>query len=69
MKRTNPWTPEIVELMKKALAIGATAQNVADEIHAEFGIKLNRNQVIGKDRKSTRLNSSHSQQSRMPSSA
>ena len=27
------------------------------------------NTVIGRDRKSTRLNSSHSQQSRMPSSA
>ena len=48
MIRPNPWTPEIVELMKKALAIGATAQNVADEIHAAFGVRLNRNQVIGK---------------------
>ena len=63
MKRTNPWTPEIVELMKKALAIGATAQNVADEIHAEFGIKLNRNQVIGKAHR-LKLNFNHNRDGR-----
>ena len=45
MIRPNPWTPEIVELMKKALAIGATAQNVVDEIHEHFGVVLNRNKV------------------------
>ena len=48
MTKTNPWTPEVVELMTKALELGATAQNVADEIHAAFGVRLNRNQVIGK---------------------
>ena len=38
--------------------IGATSQRTSGEIT-----------ILGKDRKSTRLNSSHSQQSRMPSSA
>ena len=35
----------------------------------EFGLQYLSGYVIEKDRKSTRLNSSHSQQSRMPSSA
>ena len=40
-----------------------------DELRIRIKVKRNDNIVIREDRKSTRLNSSHSQQSRMPSSA
>ena len=45
-------------------------ENILEELVTEYlhGIGENTDED-GKDRKSTRLNSSHSQQSRMPSSA
>ena len=43
--------------------------SVADTVSYATIFKLTRAVVEGPDRKSTRLNSSHSQQSRMPSSA
>ena len=39
------------------------------ENKSDSGVVICKNQTCSKDRKSTRLNSSHSQQSRMPSSA
>ena len=43
----------------------ATANDIADEDEALVGHMF----TVARDRKSTRLNSSHSKQSRMPSSA
>ena len=65
------WTDERVETLKKMWAEGQSASQIAKELGG-----VTRNAVIGKvhrlglsDRKSTRLNSSHSRRSRMPSSA
>ena len=57
---------EAFEKLAKKLQV--SAEILADEAKAvqiDFGKPIN----VGVDRKSTRLNSSHSQQSRMPSSA
>ena len=57
--------------MKKplfALALGLTALGLAQPL-PEALKKAQEAPAVVKDRKSTRLNSSHSQQSRMPSSA
>ena len=46
-------------------SLPAAAKQLGDVTRLPFSLKV----LLEKDRKSTRLNSSHSQQSRMPSSA
>ena len=59
LRQIDQPTRELVALMRVALE----AVNELDAYHPAGG------QILNTDRKSTRLNSSHSQQSRMPSSA
>ena len=56
-------------LDRAAALLVARADKAARTIAAEAGKPLKASTVEATDRKSTRLNSSHSQQSRMPSSA
>ena len=58
----------LVDGKVKVKAVDGTEQDF--DIHGGFiSVANNRVSILGEDRKSTRLNSSHSQQSRMPSSA
>ena len=64
------WKQELVKRAGELFARGSKpaiedAQKVIDELHRKIG----QLQVECEDRKSTRLNSSHSAKSRMPSSA
>ena len=65
---------KLIDDLDKALEDRAEALNVKDTYAYKAGYLLTLIRIIAnddkhKDRKSTRLNSSHSQQSRMPSSA
>ena len=62
MNRLARWTAAFVALGSTVIVHPVLAQRPAVFDTAEIGI-------VAQDRKSTRLNSSHSQQSRMPSSA
>ena len=56
-ERKNKKTPQVKDALTKDIVLNREQQEIIDEL------------VDRTDRKSTRLNSSHSQQSRMPSSA
>ena len=58
----------VIGSVKKSYDISGLEEFLANEGAIPF-IELARQYIIQSDRKSTRLNSSHSQQSRMPSSA
>ena len=68
---TTPCAPEALELMVKALsgACGNPSSHYSVGYEAKEFVDTGRAQVAKADRKSTRLNSSHIQKSRMPSSA
>ena len=59
-KETLP-IPSIVRILLRSALVSSAARAIEDRAAADL--------LIVPDRKSTRLNSSHSQQSRMPSSA
>ena len=66
-------TVETLEKLERKMTLTLAADTIENEVNQRLK-RLARQVKIdgfrpGKDRKSTRLNSSHSQQSRMPSSA
>ena len=69
--RTNVHTNPILEV--KNVSVDYLAGNGAVHAVDDVSFTLNRGEIMGlageRDRKSTRLNSSHSEISRMPSSA
>ena len=56
---------DIIPVLTAAVRRAANQRSLLDEVYAATGINL----TLLTDRKSTRLNSSHNNQSRMPSSA
>ena len=50
-------------------SVEACRSEGAPDVHTKWNVLLPQSPLVGKDRKSTRLNSSHFQVSRMPSSA
>ena len=61
--------PAIRRLMEEALQQRRRAQIAQKFLSGEWGVELETYEADQEDRKSTRLNSSHSSVSRMPSSA
>ena len=57
------------ELLSKIGDYEAIVTRSSTMVTAEFLARARRLRILGRDRKSTRLNSSHIQKSRMPSSA
>ena len=70
--RGTKWTPSDLELLQKLIDDGLNLEEIVIQMEDETGVKRSQNSIktiTQKDRKSTRLNSSHSAKSRMPSSA
>ena len=59
----------IVEIRKPEVDSKLVAQGVADQLERRIAFRRAMKRAVQSDRKSTRLNSSHVSQSRMPSSA
>ena len=60
--------PEICDKIDETISLGGTGVLMQGGLHPDFGIEWYED-LLRTDRKSTRLNSSHIQKSRMPSSA
>ena len=58
-----PWIKRLLETVKSSATAVFEVQTTVDQINGQWGVSINA------DRKSTRLNSSHVSESRMPSSA